>query len=462
MCRIASILFVVTFLVSCSQQPTPAFQSTSYALVGGTMVDSRGALDEEPGLLWILDNRIHYVGAVDGIELPDSVLQVDVSGKWVLPGLMDLHIHPPARSDQGSVMKTLLAFGITTVRVAASTVESGTALKEQSHSGAFVGPHVVTAGRLIDGPNSVHATAAEVISREEIRQEIAAQAEQGVDYIKLYTGLEKELVEEAVDISHDLGLKVLGHLGQTSWYDASSSGIDAITHSGFIGPIWELVPSELHPEFQTSHPGTSINELRLWLSYLNESDSGLDSLAINMLQHDVEVNPTLVLTWAMIYGSEPDSIERFEPHFAPPDQSRRWIGRPHPFSRAIGPYSTAFADSLYEAFAYIIAGLHNRGVRITTGTDLILPWMTPGVALHEEMVLLADAGLSNSDVLAAATINGAESIGLRSVGQLRDGWKADLIIIDANPLVDVSNLRQVEMVIKDGVAYYHDELLLNE
>ena len=433
---------------------SPAIEAEEYVLVGGTVIDGRGQLAIPEAIVWIKGDIIAFAGLPEDVQIPDSVEVVNVEGSFIAPGYMDLHIHLPDGNELQPVLNSLLAYGVTTVRNAATTGSDGIEVRNKIDSGKIIGPRVITAGQLIDGPNSVHRNAIEVQSLEATAAAVRKQASQGVDYIKVYTGLSDSLVQVAIDEAHQHNLKVLGHLRSTTWTNAAGMGIDGLTHSGTSGPMWELIPEFLYPS--PGQPG-SVED---WLELFDLSHPLMDTLAMAVLQHGIEINPTLSLTWAMIYGAEPDSIRRFDVSAGPPELATQWTGKPHPFSRFLPVLTEQQKDQLYDSFASIILKLSDYGSLVTTGTDLTLPWMTPGVAEHVEMQLLVEAGFTPLEALRAATINGAEALGMDGhVGEIETGFRADLVILSKNPLDDISNSRTIDLVITNGVAYRPQDLL---
>ena len=176
--RFLAIFAVVA--LGCNEPIEPVIADESYAFVGATVVDSRGIVAAGETTVFVSGGKIVFSGESEDLILADSVTRVDATGKWIVPGLMDLHIHVPRRRHQSETMKSMLAFGITTARVAASTSENGLTLKSRLETGSLIGPEIVTAGHLLDAPGSVHATAVEVETIEQIQLAVRDQAEKVV------------------------------------------------------------------------------------------------------------------------------------------------------------------------------------------------------------------------------------------------------------------------------------------
>ena len=121
----------------------------------------------------------------------------------------------------------------------------------------------------------------------------------------------------------------------------------------------------------------------------------------------------------------------------------KWRGAPHPYTASWAPEALAEAKKVFRINQGIVRRLHEAGALVTTGTDFPLPWITPGVSLHREMLLLNNAGIPPLEVITIATRNGAEALGiLEETGTIEAGKKADFVLLNANPLVDIRNTRK--------------------
>ena len=213
-------------------------------LEGATLIDGTGSAPRPDAVVVIDGTKILRVGDMEDFGYPAGARILNVGDRWLVPGFIDTHAHLPEPRDQAEVMKTLLAFGITTLR-APGAEPSGTELRDQVGRGEVLGPRILTAGNLIDAPGGIFSGApwvTEVGTEQEARAEVKRQVGEGVDLIKVYRGLPPSLVQVVVEEAHQLGRPVLGHLGKTTWGEAASMGIDGVSHFGIFGTPWELVP----------------------------------------------------------------------------------------------------------------------------------------------------------------------------------------------------------------------------
>ena len=462
--RIVALL-VLAFSIGCESSERIDAPNL-LVLSGATLIDGTGAPPAAISEIVLSGDRILRVGTRGAFSYPDGTRVVDLVGRWMVPGFMDLHAHVPRDlAEQAQVMRTLLAFGITGFRNPSETTEiTGTHLRDRLSRRELVGPRMWTAGRLIDAPGSMWTFAEIVTSEAEIRAVVRRQAEQHVDYIKLYTGLEPALVSAAIDEAHRHGLKVIGHLGRTGWAAAARAGIDAVTHTGDDRPFWELLPAERQKALGGLYsPNPKPPPMQPWVeavSLLDINSASAATLISTLAAEHVEVNPNLVSNWVEANGCDPAVLERFEPQFALERLRKEWRGKPHP-----GCAPKEFQGIVNRAYAFdeqLVVSLHKAGVLLTAGTDtgVTVPWMVPGASFHVDLQQIQAAGVPAADVLRIGTSNGARALGVTDrLGTIQEGKLADAVVLSGNPLVDIANARRIVLVIKDGQAYTPESLL---
>ena len=438
----------------------------SIVLENATIIIGDGSLPIENTVVVIKDGKIIKTGIVGQVEYSKNAKVLNLKGKWILPGFMNLHFHINT-VEQEEVLKTLLQFGITTIRNAAATPEFGVQLRDKIRTSEIVGPRMLTAGELIDikggfwsdAPNAVG-----VETIEEMKKEVQRQAKLSVDYIKLYADLPPDLVGAGIVEAKSLGLKTMGHLGKTGWGQAAEMGINTVTHSGTAAPTWELVPQKDQSRFRNFYaphqkPQFDHTLFAPWRNLVNLDGPEFTQMVSSIVKNNVEVNPTLVICEVMFWGDDPNVRELYEPDYAPVSLRKKWREGRHPYTASWPNESMDEAKKVFKVNQEIVKRLYNAGALITTGTDFPLPWITPGVALHREMQILYEAGIPALDVITIATSNGAKALGiLDDVGTVEAGKQADLVILGADPVEDIRNTRKIEKVFLAGkVVYSIDE-----
>jgi hypothetical protein len=241
-------------------------------------------------------------------------------------------------------------------------------------------------------------------------------------------------------------------------------GIDALTHSGVPGVGWQFVPQGQQArfrEFYFPNPDFDPTLFRPWREVVNLDGPEMQALTDALVEHRVEVNPTLVVPEALYWGDDVRMLDRLEPDYSTPPEAVTWRKGRFSFSASWPTSAMAEARATFPVVLEIIRRFHQRGVLLTTGSDIAVPpWITPGVSLHHEMELLARAGIPALDVLAIATGNGAKALGiLDKAGTIEAGKRADLVVLAADPVKDIRNTRKIDLVFLAGKRLAPDQLL---
>jgi imidazolonepropionase-like amidohydrolase len=455
--RLALLLLT---LIPLSAAPLRIEGADAIALTGATVIDGSGAAPKRNAVVAIVKDRIAYVGGRAGVRFGRDVKKLDLKGRWVIPGFVDTHVHLPGGNAAAPFLAQLAAFGTTTVRDTASAL---TALRDRIARGEVVGPRLLAAGALIDGKDPFFGFAVRATTEAEVRAIVRRQAAQKVDFIKLYVGLPPAVVRAAIEEAHGLGLPVMGHLGQTTWTEAAQAGIDSLAHSWYAGLAHSIAPPQRQAEFREFYiPNRRFSPALFakWREAVNPRGPEAEALAKLLAERRVEVHPNLVLGEAVTWGDDPAVLERLEPDFAGARTAAQWRGSRHQYSSSWPPEAMAEAKRCFPMMVQAIELFHERGVLLTAGTDYQNPWMTPGVAYHRELELLAGAGIPPLEVLRIATRNGAQGLGiLAETGTIEAGKRADLVVLTADPLVAISNTRKIERVFLRGRSFTPTELL---
>ncbi len=455
-----AVLATAVVLACAPPEPPP---TDILGFTNARVIDGTGGPVLEGVTIVIEGDRIATLGPTAATTLPAGSRQIDLTGKVVTPGLIDMHYHVTTgamryrRDSAGALdstydralaerlLRVALSHGITTIRdPGASSVEAAIALREAVDSRRVLGPRIFTAGPIISSPR---------LSEAEIREEIRSQADAGVDYIKLYSGIGPDLLRLAVTEAHARDLRVIGHLQRTSWTEAARAGIDFLTHGG----NWHQAYLQPGRRAEYEALGGSMRARINWLEWLEVEGEAVDSMVAALRERRVSVDPTLVayhtkFWWRdSIYQRDPDAalvpevLENWRVLGMP---TRDWTGQE--FDRVQAAWPTMLA---------LVRRLHRERVRLTAGSDLASPWVIPGVALHQELALLESAGIPRSEVLRMATRNGAEALGIGAqVGTVEAGKRADLVVLEADPLADMRNTRRIALIVLGGRTFRPEEL----
>ncbi len=256
------------------------------------MIDGTGAEPLAGATVALAGDRIVYVGPSANAPQAPNAEELDVTGRWVIPGFVDMHAHLDDGPYAASFLARLVAFGTTVARAPSNpNVE----LRDKVASGELVGPELFLAGFLINGPDAPFGQRGETAT--DYREIVARDAALGVDFVKLYAGMPPELVRVVIDEAHQRGLRVIGHLGETTWEQAAEAGIDALTHSWYAGLIHSVVPDEYRQEFRGFYipPGPLGFDAGLfakWRQVVDVDGPEVRVLADLLAERGIDVDPT--------------------------------------------------------------------------------------------------------------------------------------------------------------------------
>jgi len=394
------------------------------ALVGARIIEGSGLSPIEDGTIVFRGDTIEAVGISGLVDIPSDARVVSVRGKTILPGLWDMHAH----FQQVEWGPAYLAAGVTTVRDVANGYEFVTSVRDVLNRGEGIGPRMHLAG-LILGP--------EAPTRQDAISLVRRYRNAAFDQIKIYSFVRPELVPFITREAHELGMTVTGHVPEgMDAIQAIRAGMDQINHLGYIQAAM------LEPEFRTL-PG---DDLPLVDTMSFDARFALDFLK----EHGTVVDPTLAVT-EFYARSSYELIEAFEPSISKVAPALQRTLR----TAGVSPELAARRKARLRNLFVILKALHDAGIPIVAGTDMLVP----GHSLHRELELYVEAGLTPMEALLTATLVPAQVMGVAGrSGTISPGKQADLVILDANPLDDISNVRRIDRVIARGRFYDPSDL----
>ena len=379
------------------------------ALVGATLIDGTGRAAIPAATVIVADGEIVAAGPSSTVKVPFDTKTFDVRGKTIVPGLWDMHAH----LHQIEWVPVYIAAGVTSVRDMGNELPFVVSLRNAVDSGRVTGPHIHLAGLVDgDGPNAFGAMSAS--TPQEGRAIVRKYHDLGFEQMKLYDLLSPAVVSAICDEAHKLGMTVTGHLPRAlSVTAAVDSGMDQFAHLPIRGDA--------------------------------ASDSTIATIKY-LRAHGTIIDPTE--SWNEIGGhSRDESVQAFQPvlqHLPPPFVQFRVA------NWGAANIDPATAHARLQRSLDVIAALHKAGVPIVAGTDEGIP----GFSVYREMELYVKAGFSPMDALRAATAVPAAALGLeKETGTIEPGKHADLLVLDKNPLDDISNIRTLRYVMKDGSLF---------
>lgn len=407
-------------------------------LRGGVLIDGVSRRPRENVAILIRSGRITAVGSPEELGVPDGAEVLDLTGKWVIPGLIDMHCHIKDFS-----AACFVATGVTTVRNTAGWLRELADLRTAPADAPT--PRVFSAGRLIDGPPGVWPGGTSpgtfiTDDEEQARAEVRRQAAAGVDLVKVYGMLTLPVMRAVVEEASAHGLRVssdLTYQKHVTIRDAARMGVRWNEHAtGFTQALW--------PGWKMSWKDEDWGPLP-W----DEGDSPeLDRLCAEVAESGLILCPTLTL-WDQA-GRLPDYWWPDHPvaaHLAAwPEMTAHYAAFPQsgqPGARRMGLHAQAVARAYRRAGGTIVAG---------TDTPA-LAWNAPGLTLHRELQILVQNGWSPLEAIWAATSTAARTLDRSDLGVVAPGAAADLVILNGDPLADIANTLLTDRVVKGGKLY---------
>lgn len=439
-----------------------------------TVIDGTGNAPRAAQTVVVQDGRIAAVGPSSSVRHPSGARVIPGAGKFLLPGFIDSHAHVafgPVTMEKGptgapamrmsydhaasrEMLSTLLAFGVTSVRNPSGPTREAVALRDSVERGELLGPRYRTAGEVIDLIAAENLTIA-AKTPEEVRAAVARQAAAGVDYVKLYASLSQPLMKAGIDEARARGVKSLTHALMTTWTEAAQAGIDGIVH--VIPGSPKLLPAARRSDYTPWFKGTQF--MIMWFKYVDLASPEIRDMTDAIVARRVPLDLTLVTVDAMARGNQEAITRNPDLRYAPPSLERNWR---HDFTLSQGwsPDDYTQAAAQWPAVERFVKHLYDAGVTLLVGTDTPNPWVAPGISFHREMELYVRAGIPPSAVLRMATLEGAKALGLDAeIGTVAVGKRADLVLLTANPMADITNSRRIESVMVGGTLHRPQELL---
>lgn len=408
----------------------------SFVIRGASIVDvETGTLIQGQDLV-ITDGLIERL-APAGQPAPGAT-EVKANGLFAMPGLFDAHVHLMASIETYPTM--LVAHGVTSARDLGGPTEIVITLRDDCRTGAVLGPDLIVTGAIIDGDPPVWPFSEPCDTPEEGRAAVQKLRAAGVDMIKVYSRLNKDVYEAVIDEAHKAGLKVTGHIPESvTLKEALAAGHNCNEHLMRIdAAIAGLAGKE-------EERNRAINRTFAgWAHFDEVPEEKLLALAKEVAAAGMMQCPTISVMQGI--GRTRDAAAFNDPLMAyvPLNVREFWAGDMY---TGWSEYAGALVPTLQKT----IAVFHRAGVPMMVGTDLANPFILAGRSVHGEMVLWQEAGIPAPDVLRAATIVPARFCGVdASLGSIAPGKKASIVLTRANPLADVRNAEQIEHVFLRG------------
>lgn len=462
--RSITCLAAICLLPACG----PTAPSTGTAITNVTVIDAINGVRSHQTVVFDGDEIIS-VGPGDA---PANIgKSIDGTGKYLIPGLWDFHVHLSYDERFTKDMPALfLSYGVTSVRDTGGTLQKILPIVESMRAPAAVAPRVWFSGPLLDGTYVVYdgESRPEIGVRnanpDDARAMIRQLEEQGIDFIKIYEMVSPEVFEAMVETARELDLPIDSHVPLSMRASTAGPPVDAIQHLRNIELDCASNADELHVtrlEILDNPDGLSGADLRSSLHRLQRMpavaayDAERCDKVIDGLVTTTQV-PTLRLNAFNL--APPFNKIDWEDALSRIDEDAREAWAASAVNLAANPGQEYIDFGRWSRF--LTGRMHQRGVPVAAGTDTPIFLAIPGYSLHAELEQLVASGLSPLMALHAATVQPAAFFDLDSeMGTIEAGMKADLVLLDADPLADIANTRSIRGVVSKGTYYNPADLI---
>ncbi len=412
----------------------------------------------------ITGNQITAVGKTGKVKVPPDSRVVDAEGRYMIPGLWDMHVHSMLEGRPEYFFPLFIANGITGVRDMGGgfSFDRLSQIRKQLASGKIVGPRLgAVAGRILDGPGARTNVGLAVGTADEAKQAVKAFKQGGADFIKVYDWLSREVYLAIVDEAKQQGLPVAGHVPfSMSAEEVSDLGQQSIEHTTDVFISSSRDEDELRKELRRqteSANGSQSSRVQAELKAVGSYDEGkARSLYARFAHNGTWQCPTLVVRRAAALADNNQLANDNRMKYIPSAVRNNWN---ETFKLIASTSDVEARKRRFQKTLEIVGAMQRAGVGILAGTDTLNPYVYPGFSLHDELGLLVQAGLTPMQALRTATLNPAKFLGLfETLGTIDKGRLADLVLLDANPLDDIRNTQRIHAVVANG-RYFPREAL---
>ena len=450
-------------LCSAAAAQTSASQSKVF-ITHVTVIDTDAGKEATDRTVVISDGKISDVSISKNVAVPPNARTVNGQGKYLIPGLWDMHVHAVFAERIDSMFPMFVANGVLSIRDMGTSMSLAdiAQLRKDIQSGSRVGPRIVAAGPILDGrPKPLRPNFLAITTPEAGRSEVDRLKSDGADLIKVYSWLSKDTFLAIADEAKKQKILFGGHVPfSISALEASDAGMNSMEHMLGVYLSCSRREDELRAEMLKGGPNLGGWD-RIRLEIFEATDSYDEAKAAKIFAHLAKNRtwqvPTLAAVWANAEGFDAHVTSDPRLKYIPPSVQQRWS------EEVKSSTDTARFVKFHDQKLRILGAMHRAGVPVLAGTDgaWYQAYTYAGFSLHDELALLVRAGLTPAEALQTATINPPRFLGMeKDLGSVEPGKIADLVLLDADPLQDIHNTMRISAVFVSG--RYIDRVVLDK
>lgn len=424
-----------------------AIDTPTVVLAHVRVIDGTGAPPRDDQSIVVRDGRIASIGNASTIQAPAGAQTLDLTGKSVIPGLVMMHEHlyyPTGPGVYGNLEESFtrlyLAGGVTSMRTAGNSNGYGEInIAREIDRGEKPGPWIDATAPYLQGPGLGITQMYELKNADDAQRMASFWADAGATSLKAYMNITNAELRAAVKEAHKRGLRITGHLCSVTYHEAIADGIDDLEHGFFVAT--DFVPDK-KPDVC---PGQTVGMTAL--AAVDPDGAPFKSLVADLIAHHVALTSTLTVFETFTPGTPmPPGQEVLDPilqqQFA------------H-FHEAVQKRTESIYVKLFAKERAMEVQFARAGGLLLAGTDPTgAGGVIPGYSDQRQVELLVGSGFTPLEAIRICSLNGAIYLGKADkIGSLAEGKQADLVVIDGNPATNISDIRKVEMVFKQGVGY---------
>lgn len=463
--KILALFLIVLFRMLLCAQVMPAAQFQPLAFTHATLIDMTGVVPKSNMTVLIAGNRIVTIGKSGNVKIPKNAQVIDATGKFLIPGLWDMHAHSISEKGTREIFFPLeIANGITGVRdmfadcypdcspdngdLQVSLTEVNEWRKAYA-AGTLVAPRIFASSPLVIGVKGAFKGTLVVKDADEGRAAVLYIKQRGNDFVKVDSFLSRDAYFAVVDEAKKQNLVFAGHISNSvTATEASDAGQKSVEHLTGILLACSTDEEHLRRELLASEEGKAkISNLEINKRLLETySDAKAAALFARFVRNGTWMCPTLTTLRGTAFQNDKDFTADARLKYLPSVLRKAW----NP-AGDLTAEDFAVRRKRFQKQIEIVGAMHRAGVPILAGTDEPNPYCFPGFSLHDELALFVRAGMTPLEALQTATVNPAKYLNMSDLlGTLETGKLADLVLLDANPLEDIGNTKRIAAVIFNG------------